>query len=133
MPVIAYQWVGLQDLIDEVDRVTLADEPYRLTGPLNEVLLEAFEDTQLRVASPAHPHVPTYAPTGRLAESGRTSTFFDGDTWIGTITYGGESTDVDYAIFEMARGGIHDWFAGLPDFGDRYLEVIMAHFRGELP
>lgn len=129
MTVIAFEWLDLDNLLEEIDRVTLEDEPYRITGPLNEVLHEAFEDTQFRVASPAHPHVATYQPTGALLESGRTDQTFDGDTWVGTITYGGRSHDVIYAIYEMARGGIHDWFAGLPEFGDRYLEAISDYWE----
>lgn len=127
-------------LIGEIDRVTLQDEPYRITGPLNLVLHEAFLDTQARVSSPAHPHTATYSPTGRLANSGRTRSDFDGEVWEGQIIYGDESTDViwnhglsqgNYAIFEMARGGIHDWFSGLPDFGDQYMAAIMEHYRGD--
>jgi hypothetical protein len=124
MTVVMFEWLDLGALEEEIDRVTLQDEPYRITGPLNEVLYEAFADTQARVASPAHPHVPTYEPTGALLESGRTESDFTGEVWTGTITYGDSTGPVDYAIYEMARGGIHDWFSGLPGFGDRYLEAI---------
>lgn len=131
MTVVRTYWVGLEALEEEIDRVTLVDEPYRITGPLNEVLYEAFADTQARVASPAHPHVPTYMPTGKLLESGRVDQTFDGNVWIGTITYGDSTGPVNYALFEMARGGIHDWFAGLPMFGDRYIAAIQDYWRGE--
>jgi hypothetical protein len=131
MTVVMFEWLDLGALEEEIDRITLQEEPYRITGPLNEVLFEAYEDTQARVASPAHPHVSTYEPTGRLAESGRTETTFDGTVWIGTITYGDGTSDVDYAIYEMARGGIHDWFSGLPGFGDRYLEAIADYWENE--
>jgi hypothetical protein len=129
MTVVQTYWVGLDSMLEEIDRVTLVDEPYRITGPLNVVLRAAFEDTQFRVASPAHPHVATYQPTGALLESGRVDQDFDGDTWTGTITYGGRSHDVVYAIYEMARGGIHDWFSGLPAFGPQYLQAIESYWR----
>jgi hypothetical protein len=130
MTVVRYEWLGIDNMIEEIDRVVLRDEPYRITGPLNAVLHEAFLDTQARVASPMHPHVPTYAPTGRLQASGRTDQSFNGNIWVGTITYGGRSRDVVYAIYEMARGGVHDWFSGLPAFGPRYLDAIHNHYRG---
>jgi hypothetical protein len=107
-----------------------------LTGPLEQVLFEAFAETQLLVASPEHPHVPTYAPTGRLFGSGRTHSTFDGSVWEGTIEYGNASTQVvwrggtgNYAVYEQARGGIHDYFSGLDRFHQRYGEVIMDFFE----
>ena len=89
-------------MLDEIDRVTMVEESYRVTGPLNEVLHEAFEDTQARVASPARPHVPTYEPTGALLSSGRVNQTFDGTIWTGTITYGG-THGVDYAILRDGK------------------------------
>jgi hypothetical protein len=124
-----FEWIELENMLDEIDRITLEDEPYRITGPLNEVLHEAFEDTQFRVASPARPHVPTYEPTGALLESGSVNQTFDGTIWTGTITYGDSIGPVNYAIYEMARGGVHDWFAGLPEFGDRYMEAIHDYWQ----
>jgi hypothetical protein len=131
------QWIGLDRLIEEIDRVTLRDEPYVIVGPLEQVLHEGFLLTQAAVSSPAHPHTTTYQPTGRLAASGRTRSAFDGKMWVGEIIYGDETTHVtwsggegNYAIFEMARGGIHDWYAELPALGDRYIDAILDHYRG---
>ena len=124
-----FEWHGLDDIIEELERL---EKPYVITGELEGVLALAFADTQARVASPAHPHVPTYMPTGSLANSGHTQSDFDGSTWVGTITYGGPSApnDVDYAIYEMARGGVHDFFGGLPAFDQLYVEAILAFYRG---
>jgi hypothetical protein len=129
VPVVYTTWIGLEEMIDEIDRVTLEENSYLITGPLNEVLFEAFADTQARVARPGAPHVTTYEPTGRLAASGRVNQFFDGRVWEGTITYGGMSHDVEYAIYEMARGGIHDWYSGLPAFDQRYMDVIHDYWE----
>lgn len=132
MSYVRFQWIGLDEMIDEVARVGMDNErTYELTGPLTRVLQDAFADTQARVASPMNPHVPTYEPTGSLFNSGHTDTHFDGEVWIGEIIYGGESApnDVDYAIYEMARGGIHDFFGGLPEFGERYLQAIHDYWE----
>lgn len=133
--VVRYQWFGIHEMIDEVQRVASGPD-FVLIGEWEATLAKQFADTQVRVASPAHPHVPTYAPTGSLQASGAPSTEYDGQTWTGSITYGGFSTGpnnpVDYAIYEMARGGIHDFFAGLPAFEHEYLDAITNFYdRGE--
>jgi hypothetical protein len=128
---IIYRWIGLDGMIDEVERVGMLDESrsYEMTGPLEDVLHDQFDHTQARVASPEHPHVPTYMPTGALASSGRTHSWFDGSTWEGDITYGGRSYDVEYAIYEMARGGVHDWYAGLGIIGEGYREAMHDYWE----
>jgi hypothetical protein len=127
--VTRFEWTGLDEIIDELDRL---DNLYQVTGALDIVLEAAYADTQVRVPRPGAQHVPTYVPTGALANSGATDRSFDGTTWVGEITYGGPSAphDVEYAIYEMARGGIHDFFAGLPAFDQRYVDAILAFYRG---
>ena len=124
-----FEWQGLDDIIDELERL---EKPYVITGALEGVLALAYADTQARVPRPGAPHVLTYVPTGSLANSGSTSSDFDGSTWTGEITYGGPSApnDVDYAIYEMARGGVHDFFAGLPAFDEMYVDTILAFYQG---
>jgi hypothetical protein len=124
---VRYHWVGLQEMINELDRVTLKDRTYEVVGPLEQVLAEAFAATQMTVASPAHPHVATYAPTGNLMSSGRTHSDFDGRTWTGEIEY-----LADYGIYEQARGGVHDWMAIAPYEFSKINDVMMDHFRGDL-
>jgi hypothetical protein len=128
---LVFVWEGLEEMLDEIDRVTLEKEPYRLTGPLNEVLYEAFADTQARVASPANPHTPTYAPTGRLASSGHTSSDFgEGKTWRGEIIYDARNDQGDaYAIYELNRGGVHDFFAGLPPYTEQFVETVITFWK----
>lgn len=74
-------------------------------------MASAFQDTQDRV----------HVITDSLRQSGKLTV----DEVVrgvleGTIEYGGDSTGpidpVVYAIYEMARGGDHDFFAGLPEF-----------------
>lgn len=116
---------GLDEMIDEVHRVANVAK-FRIIGRLTTIHNMMFAETQVLVASPAHPHVPTYMPTGSLFNSGRKSTDFDGYHWEANITYGGPSSprDVDYAIYEMARGGVHDFFRTLPAYGPQFESAI---------
>lgn len=102
--------------------------PYKATVELEALLNAAFADTQAR----------THVLTGSLKASGKTDSDFDGDEWSGSITYGGElwrtpapgppNDPVVYAIYEMARGGEHDFFAGLPGFEDRVGDILNEFF-----
>lgn len=93
---------------------------YRATGPLYAILEAQFALTQAQV----------HIITGSLKLSGSTDADFDGKVWTGTITYGGPSTGphnpVHYAIYEMKRGGAHDFFTGLNEFHERYMDAIVA-------
>lgn len=123
------KWINFDDWTTPIERLT---EVYRVVGPLEGVLHEAFLDTQARVASPAHPHVPTYMPTGRLANSGHTHSELIGtDNWVGEIIYDARNDRGDaYAIYEFNRGGQHDAMAGLPFFHEEYEEVLRRFFEG---
>lgn len=91
---------------------------FKLVHELELVLAAAFADTQARA----------HVITGSLKASGKTSSDFDGEDWKGEISYGGASAGpnnpVDYAIYEMARGGDHDFFAGLPGYESKFESAI---------
>lgn len=89
-----------------------------MAGPLHapvgemEVLFHAaFEETQ----------AATHIITGSLKASGHTDTDVSENAWTGQIIYGGPlfgvpapgppNDPVDYAIYELARGGAHDFLA----------------------
>lgn len=103
---------------------------FRVIYGLEKALQDAFMDTQAR----------THIITGSLKASGKTNSEFDGELWEGEITYGGElwesptpgppNNPVDYAIFEMARGGEHDFFAGISAYEDDFEDAINEHFPG---
>lgn len=120
MPIVKYSWVGLREWIEALENIGHAD--VQLISDLEEVLHTQFLDTQARVASPEFHHVTTYIPTGALQASGQTSSDFDGENWSGEITYG--NAQVDYALYEMNRGGIHDWFSELPVLEHLYEEAL---------
>lgn len=105
-----------------------AAPPHHIVGDLEAVLQTAFMLTQVK----------THVLTGSLKASGKTDTDFDGDEWVGTISYGGAlwktpspgpaNNPVDYAIYEMARGGDHDFFGPLVAFEGMMEEVLLDHW-----
>lgn len=107
-----------------------AEPHFETTVELEALLRAAFLETQAR----------THIITGSLKASGKTASDFDGDVWTGTITYGGAlwrtpapgppNDPVDYAIYEMVRGGDHDFFAGLVGFEDKIEEILHGGFPG---
>lgn len=54
--------------------------------------------------------------------------------WEGSIQMGGPSAGVnnpvDYAIYEKARGGEHDFFKGLPGLHPAYIAAILKGLAG---
>lgn len=120
-------WIDLDPMIDEVGRIG-GQPAFRTIARLEAVLALQFADTQER----------THILTGSLKISGRPESDYDSATrhWSASITYGGEApgainNPVDYAIYEMARGGDHDFFAGLSRYDDLYPEAINSHFTGD--
>lgn len=103
---------------------------YKTTVELEALLKAAFVQTQAE----------THVITGSLKASGKTESDFDGDVWTGNITYGGAlwrtptpgpaNDPVDYAIYEMARGGAHDFFNGLVGYEDKIEEILHGGFPG---
>ncbi len=113
---------SLDDVIDHLERVGTDGASHLVVMALNGVLTAAYLDCEARA----------HVITGSLRASGRKDSDFDGHDWTGTITFGGPSTGpnnpVDYAIYEMARGGSHDFFAGLPMYESSYEEAIAQFF-----
>jgi hypothetical protein len=123
---------SLDEAIKELKR--LGGPPgFKVVNALEAVLQAAFLETQ----------AATHIITGSLKASGRTSSdTSDAWVWEGEISYGGPlyrapapgppNDPVDYAIYEMARGGDHDFFAALPGFDDAWVHAIDMHFEGLL-
>lgn len=134
MAVLYLKAFGLDKIIDVVDAVSKPS--FKTIGALDKVLKLAFDDTQAKVHAPGNPGSPTYVPTGSLKNSGNVESDFDGKVWAGTITYGGSSSGfpndpVEYAIYEAARGGEHDFFRDLPEFEDAFVHAMgEAQFGG---
>lgn len=116
---------GLDDQLAEIDRV--GNPGFQVVGEFESILRAAFLDTQARA----------HVLTGWMKASGTTESDFDGLTWEGAIYYGvpgdanwAQDPDATYAVFEMARGGDHNFYAGLPAFHDAYVDAIVRHMRG---
>lgn len=122
--------VSLDEIIKDLER--LGGPPgYKVTHELEAVLAAAFAETQ----------AATHIITGSLKASGTTSSDFTDDrVWEGEISYGGQlhrpaapgppNDPVDYAIYELARGGLHDFFAPLVSFDAAWQHAIDLHFEG---
>lgn len=115
---------SLRRIIDRLEK--LGGPPgFKVVAGLEAALHAAFVDTQIK----------THIITGSLKASGKTESDFNGDSeWTGIISYGGSSTGVnnpvDYAIYEMARGGDHDFFRDLQLYDRQFAESIDRHFEG---
>lgn len=96
---IRFQESGLQEMIQAFEK--LEKPPLKLIAALEAELQKAFLGTK----------ADTHVISTSLKNSGRTSSDYDGHTWTGEITYGGPSIphEVDYAVYEQARGGDHDF------------------------
>ena len=96
---------SLHEMIDHFNK--LQKPPFKTIFQLEQALAKGFAETQ----------AATHVLTSSLKFSGTTTSNFDGDTWEGTVSYGGPSTGVnnpvDYAIYERQRGGDHDFMAPL--------------------
>lgn len=113
-------WSDYSDIDAEIDRI--ADEPNRkMVALLDGVLHSGFG--QVAAAT----HIDTGSLKGSLKEESGGDTAKD--QWVGTIQAGGPSpgvnNPVDYAIYEKARGGEHDFFAGLPGLHPAYVAAIL--------
>jgi hypothetical protein len=123
----AIQTYGLNLMEEFIDDMHSTTHVARTVGRLERRFSEAFEDTQNRV----------HVITGSLRLSGKSQTNFDGEVWTGEIEYGGLTqgpiNPVQYAVYEMARGGDHDFFAGLPTHEELLEEAVGDHFERRRP
>lgn len=121
--------VSVRDIINDMEDGAKPPS-FKITSRLETTLGKAF----------AHTQAQTHIITGSLKASGHTASDFDGNMWTGTISYGGPlfgtpvpgppNDPVDYAIYERARGGTHDFFAGLDAYEQEVEEVVNEFFPG---
>lgn len=102
---IEFHVTGLKEMREQFQK--LSKPPVQTIAKLEGELNSTFLATQ----------AATHIITGSLKASGKTTSDWDENTftWTGEIIYGGASTGlispVDYAIYEQARGGAHDFMA----------------------
>ena len=108
----------------------MADGPdFETIGAMEEVLKAMFVLTQ----------AATHVISGSLKASGTMESDFNKYIWTGRIMYGGAlhrtavpgppNPLVDYAIYEMQRGGSHDFFGGLPAFDPLFERAFNRFFE----
>ncbi len=107
-----------------------------IEGPGPETL--AALDVTLQ-AGYAQTQVAVHVITGSLKASGRTEVEYEpgSEVWQGDIVYGGPSpgsvnNPVEYAEYERARGGSHNYFANLPLLYDQFEEAVFASVEARL-
>ncbi len=76
-----------------------------------------------------------HVDTGSLRGSQEIDSDYAGGRWAGVISFGGASPGfvndpVDYAIYEAARGGHHDFTLPITRLSPQYHDAMRAHLRG---
>lgn len=113
--------------LDEVLNRFSVDLPsYRGVAHLENVLDRLFEETQRDV----------HVITGSLRASGKTSSNVREHVWTGEIIYGGSApgfprSPVEYAVYERARGGSHDFLSRISVLDDAFREAVLSALRGD--
>jgi len=121
MNTVSFQVSGLKEARGDMKQFQIP--PLKTIARLEKELASAFADTQ------AATHIITHS----LKTSGKVSSDFDGNSWDADITYGGEAAGaindpVDYAIYERARGGEHDFMAPAFAHEDAFGDILNKHF-----
>lgn len=115
---------GLSEMEDFFN--ALQKPPVKLIARLERLLSTTFDATQ----------GATHVITKSLKLSGKRSSDWDNVEWTGEITYGGESTGVnnpvEYAIYEMARGGSHDFLRPAYEAEPLFEAAIADYFPDEV-
>lgn len=101
--------------LDRLDRIPTVEDQAKLDA----VLVAGFKAMQ----------ADTHVRTGSLVSSEKMESKDGHKKWEGQLSAGGPSTGVnnpvDYAIYEKARGGPHDFMAFFPGFEKQLEETIM--------
>jgi len=69
--------------------------------------------------------IAAHLRTGHLIASGSYDTETRGDVWHGHIKY-----EANYAIYEQARGGLHDFMRPVYHADGAFLGALLAYVRG---
>lgn len=114
--------VDTRDVLAELDR--LADMGHA-TYQCERVLAQQYAIGQ----------ASTHVITGSLRGSEDVDSDFAGGRWQGRISWGGPSpgnvnNPVDYAVYESARGGHHDFRQPLLRMSGDYLAAVKRHVKG---
>lgn len=101
----------------EFDRLSKMPDA-KMTAGLDAAFAAAYGQAEAQV----------HVRTGSLKASGKSETRSEEHTWDGEFSFGGPSTGinnpVDYAIYEKARGGAHDFLGNLQLAETLHVEAI---------
>ncbi len=119
-----YSYIDISDVDNELKR--LEDAPsFKTVAALEATLSTQYAASQQAV------HIQTHS----LKTSGSIESDLGRSVWRGEISYGGVSlgsfhNPVDYAEFEQARGGAHDFIEPVIESSWLYGIVVEAAVRG---
>ncbi len=102
----------------ELDRLEAMPSPKMVTN-LETALSFGLESTRAQV----------HVDTGALKASGKESSDVRPGRWEGKFSFGDKAQQVDYAIYERARGGAHDFFNGVHLLTSVFVEAIKNGLR----
>lgn len=76
-----------------------------------------------------------HVDTGSLRGSEEIDSDYATGRWVGTVSFGGpspgfENDPVDYAVYEAARGGPHDFTLSYTRLTDMHRAAVRRHLRG---
>lgn len=106
---------NIQDADRAIARLENMPTP-EMTAKLDALFEASFAEAEARV----------HILSGSLKASGKESTSSGDNQWEGEMRWGGPSAphEVDYAIYEKARHGAHDWLAEMPGYDHAYVALI---------
>lgn len=115
---------SLREMVDSFNK--MQKPPVKTIYALEQILAAGFAGTQSNV----------HVLTSSLKWSGTTTSHFDGETWEGTIEYGGPSVGINnpviYAFYEQQRGGQHDFMLSAYAAGDQMDLVVDKMLDGDV-
>lgn len=106
------------DVFSELDRLEAMPTPKMVAG-LETVLEIGLQSTRAKV----------HIDTGALSQSGKSKSKTTTNQWSGAFSFGAPEKGVDYAIYEKARGGHHDFMNGVHVLRALFKAAILKGLR----
>lgn len=106
------------DVYNELDRLESMPTP-KMVANLETVLEFGFDSV----------HAGVHVDTGRLKASGKKTSKVNKNDWNGSFSFGEPAAGVDYAIYEKARGGDHNFLSPTFILKHMFKEAIKRGLR----
>lgn len=98
-------------------------------GAMPTVTMLAYLDTSLRTSFETT-RAKVHVDTGKLKKSGKTKSRSTANQWVGQFSFTAKNKKgVTYGIYEIARGGGHDFFRDLVLLKPRFISAIVRGLK----